>query len=194
MTQPSGSKTPAPPKMSAPPLSRIVGIETIRPSGLFVKVDATPDECVAIASSFRLPSVEQLHAEFRLERKGDRVTVTGTVAANLHQTCIVSLEAFTVTFKEDVTLAFLPEEDVTALIAKMEAEEGDLDELEGRDPDRIPDPIIDNAIDLGAVACEFLSLGLDPYPRKPGAVFENESAKVGSISPFSALAGLKDRN
>ena len=188
MTQPSGSKTPL------PPLSRPVGVETIRPSGLFVKVDATVDECAAIARSFRLPSVEQLHAEFRLERKGDRVTVKGTVAASLHQTCIVSLEAFPVTFKEDVTLAFLPEEDVTALIAKMEAEDGDLDELEGRDPDRIPDPIIDNAIDLGAVTCEFLSLGLDPYPRKPGAAFEAESSKVGSISPFSVLAGLKDRS
>ena len=31
---------------------------------------------------------------------------------------------------------------------------------------------VDGAIDLGAVATEFLLLGLDPYPRKPGAVFE----------------------
>ncbi|MGL4974400.1 MAG: YceD family protein [Bosea sp. (in: a-proteobacteria)] len=188
MTVPPGSKTPP------LPLSRPVGIETIRPSGLSVKVDGTAEECAAIARSFRLPSVEQLHAEFRLERKGDRVTVTGNVAANLHQTCIVSLEAFPVTFKEDVTLTFLPEEDVNALIAKMEAEEGDDEALESRDPDRIPDPIIDNTIDLGAVACEFLSLGLDPYPRKPGAVFEAESAKVGSISPFSALEKLKGRS
>ena len=27
-------------------------------------------------------------------------------------------------------------------------------------------------VDLGAVATEFLLLGIDPYPRKPGAVFE----------------------
>lgn len=187
MTTPSGSKN------ALPPLSRSVGIETIRPSGLFVKVDATPDELLAVARSFRLPSVEQVHAEFRLERKGDRVTVTGMVTASLHQTCIVSLEAFPSTLKESISLAFLPQEDVTALIAAMEAEDGDDDELESRDPDRLPDPIIDNAIDLGAVTCEFLSLGLDAYPRKPGAVFETERASAGSVSAFSALASLKDR-
>jgi hypothetical protein len=187
MTASPGSKS------SLPPISRPISIEMIRPSGLFVKVDATPDELLAVARSFRLPSVEQLHAEFRLERKGDRVTVTGTITASLHQTCIVSLEAFPVTFKEDVSLAFLPEEDVAKLIAALEAEDGDEDELEGRDPDRIPDAIIDHAIDLGGVACEFLSLGLDPYPRKPGAVFEAETASVGSVSAFSALAALKER-
>ena len=122
-----------------------------------------------------------------------RSTVTGTVTANLHQTCIVSLEAFPVIFKEDVSLVFLPEEDVAKLIAAMEAENGDEDELEGRDPDRIPDAIVDHALDLGAIACEFISLGLDPYPRKPGAVFELEAASVGSVSAFSALAALKER-
>ena len=27
-------------------------------------------------------------------------------------------------------------------------------------------------IDLGALAAEFLALGLDPYPRKPGVAFD----------------------
>ena len=33
-----------------------------------------------------------------------------------------------------------------------------------------PDPIVDGKIDLGALAAEFMILGLDPYPRKPGVV------------------------
>ncbi len=35
-----------------------------------------------------------------------------------------------------------------------------------------PEPLIGGVVDLGALATEFLILGLDPYPRKPGAVFE----------------------
>ena len=31
--------------------------------------------------------------------------------------------------------------------------------------------MIDGKIDLGALAAEFFALGLDPYPRKPGAEF-----------------------
>ncbi len=34
------------------------------------------------------------------------------------------------------------------------------------------EPLIGGVIDLGALATEFLILGLDPYPRKPGAVFQ----------------------
>ena len=34
------------------------------------------------------------------------------------------------------------------------------------------EPLIGGSVDLGALATEFLILGLDPYPRKPGAVFQ----------------------
>ena len=51
-----------------------------------------------------------------------------------------------------------------------------------------PDPIIDGKIDLGALAAEFFALGLDPYPRKPGATFEESTESEPADSPFSALA------
>ena len=41
---------------------------------------------------------------------------------------------------------------------------------------------------------EFLILGLDPYPRKPGAVFQQPQDVKPDPSPFAALAGLKDRD
>ena len=34
------------------------------------------------------------------------------------------------------------------------------------------EPLIDGTIDLGVLATEFLILGIDPYPRKPDAVFQ----------------------
>ena len=35
-----------------------------------------------------------------------------------------------------------------------------------------PEPIVNGVIDLGRLATDALFLGIDPYPRKPDAVFE----------------------
>lgn len=50
-----------------------------------------------------------------------------------------------------------------------------------------PDPIIDGKVDLGVLAAEFFALGLDPYPRKPGASFKPPDEQRAKDSPFSAL-------
>src|SRR5271156_3377550 len=57
-----------------------------------------------------------------------------------------------------------------------------------------PEPLIGGVVDLGALATEFLILGLDPYPRKPGAVFELPQDVKPEPGPFAALAGLKDKH
>ena len=54
-----------------------------------------------------------------------------------------------------------------------------------------PEPLTGGVVDLGALATEFLILGVDPYPRKPGAVLEASSAGDDSVKPFAALAALK---
>ena len=52
-----------------------------------------------------------------------------------------------------------------------------------------PDPLIDGRIDLGELAAEFVALGLDPYPRKPGVEFEApERTETKRTSPFASLA------
>lgn len=59
-----------------------------------------------------------------------------------------------------------------------------------------PDPITDGKIDLGTLASEFLTLGLDPYPRKPGVSFEPPGGlgvdAAADESPFSILRKLKE--
>ena len=54
-----------------------------------------------------------------------------------------------------------------------------------------PEPLIGGVVDLGALATEFLILGLDPYPRKAGAVFQPPAQAQPDESPFAALAKLK---
>ncbi len=46
-------------------------------------------------------------------------------------------------------------------------------------------------VDLGAIATEYFLLGIDPYPRKPGAEFQSPSAGEAAANPFAALAALK---
>ena len=35
-----------------------------------------------------------------------------------------------------------------------------------------PEPLAEGYVDLGVIATEYFLLGIDPYPRKEGAVFE----------------------
>jgi hypothetical protein len=51
--------------------------------------------------------------------------------------------------------------------------------------------LIGGTVDLGALATEFLILGLDPYPRKPGATFQPPGGASADEGPFAALAKLK---
>jgi hypothetical protein len=53
------------------------------------------------------------------------------------------------------------------------------------------EPLIGGSVDLGALATEFLILGLDPYPRKPGAIFQPPMDLEPEEGPFAALAALK---
>ena len=57
--------------------------------------------------------------------------------------------------------------------------------------DRQTEPLVDGKIDLGALAIEFLILGLDPYPRKPGAIFQPPADAQPDEGPFAALGVLK---
>ena len=67
-----------------------------------------------------------------------------------------------------------------------EAEESD---EEIPDP---PEPIVDGIIDLGRLATDALFLAIDPYPRKPDAVFEpSVEAADPEDHPFAALKALK---
>ena len=54
--------------------------------------------------------------------------------------------------------------------------------------------LVGGMVDLGAIATEYFLLGIDPYPRKPGAVFDHEIAPPDPEDhPFAALKALKGK-
>lgn len=167
------------------PFSRVVRVDTVPRDGQSVVIEASPAEREALAALYRLPSIEELTAEFSVRRSGDgQVRVTGAVQGRLTQTCVVSLEPFPAVVNEEVDVRFarLPDEAVARRLSK-EPQSFSID-----DEDE-PDPIIDGKIDLGALVAEFFALGLDPYPRKPDVSFESPQSQEDAASPFAALGG-----
>lgn len=167
------------------PLSRVVRIDALPREGRTVTVEANPAERQALASLHGLPAIAALTATLRVEPAGSGgARVTGAVRGKLTQTCVVTLEPFEATVDEavDVRFAAEPEEDSSRRAAHETLSLSLADEED-------PDPVIDGKIDLGALAAEFFALGLDPYPRKPGVVFEPPEEGADKSLPFAALRG-----
>ncbi|GBU17158.1 MULTISPECIES: DUF177 domain-containing protein [Methylobacterium] len=158
------------------PLSRSVPVDRLRQGPDGYTVEATPEECAALAADFGLPAIHALSGHFRADGPTTRLVVTGTVEARITQTCSVTLEPFETEVSEPVEVAFTD----TDRLAGTDAEDED-----------VPDPIVGGRIDLGALTAEFLALGLDPYPRKPGVAFEPH--EEAAEKPLAALHRLKGR-
>lgn len=175
--------------------SHTVRVETIRQRGTPAVVGVDTDALARIAAALGIASLERLEGRFTLTRNGERVRLEGHLDAELHQTCIVTLEPFAVALSLPVRLDFMPEADLAAIAARAARDAGkDTGEIDIEvklNEDDPPEPIVDGVIDLGAVMLEFLALSLDPYPRKPGAAFAAAEPDVLLQSPFAALARLK---
>ena len=153
--------------------SRVVRVDALPREGQVVTIDATPGEREELASFYQLPAIATLTATLRLEpwgRGGARVN--GAVHGELTQVCVVSLEPFPATVDEAVDVRFAPQ--MVADLKSLPGKETQTFSLADEDE---PDPVINGKIDLGALVAEFFALGLDPYPRKPGAVLVS-SARI----------------
>jgi uncharacterized metal-binding protein YceD (DUF177 family) len=120
-------------------------------------------------------------------KSGGRVHVAGHVRARIGQTCVVTLEPIENDIDEPIDLIFAPPEQIPQL-ADLVDEAADSD-VEIPDP---PEPIVDGVIDLGRLATDALFLGIDPYPRRPDAVFEPPVVAADPEDhPFAALKALQ---
>jgi len=149
-------------------------------------VELEPDEATrqAIAKVADVATLPRLKAIFDLTRLGaEGLRVEGRVLATVVQNCVVTLESIESRIDEAVDLVFRPE---AGELPGASAE--DVDALDTEVP---PETLVDGMVDLGTLATEFLILGIDPYPRKPDAVFDAPPAGDPASHPFAALAALK---
>jgi uncharacterized metal-binding protein YceD (DUF177 family) len=139
----------------------------------------------AVASAIGVVALPRLEATFELTRQGPGgLRVVGRVLASAIQNCVVTLEPVESEIDEAVDLVFTPQADAAAEQAGVVA----VHALDAADP---PEALRDGVVDLGGLIIEFLILGIDPYPRKAGAVFDAPPAGDPASHPFAALAALK---
>ncbi len=152
--------------------------------------ELVPDSEVraAVARFAGLRDLLRFQGSFDVSRHGVAgLHVRGSISATVGQNCVVTLEPLENDIEEAIDLVFLPPPDPPPPGKEPEAEprEPKWDDAE---------PLIGGIVDLGMLATEFLMLGIDPYPRKPGAVFEPLPDHKPDGGPFAALAKLtKDR-
>jgi uncharacterized metal-binding protein YceD (DUF177 family) len=193
--------------MSDAALSRKIIVATLPKEGEVLRIDANSDELRAMEAAYAIPRVRRFVADFKLKPEGKAgASLRGAIDVEMDRICVVSLESFPVTLRETVELTFAPARITASQPARDRKEKSgrNRDDMEieldvafdGNDP---PEPIENGVIDLGAVACEFFALSLDPYPRKPGVTFEADEGPAvedGPIkaNPFAVLARLKDNS
>jgi uncharacterized metal-binding protein YceD (DUF177 family) len=149
------------------------------------RVELAPDAAAreAIARSLGLAALPRLEAVFDLARHGrDGLHLVGRVSATVGQTCVVTLEPVANEVEEAIDLVFLPPS-----LPQAEPSDRPLS-IAAEEP---PEQLHDGTVDLAAVALEFLLLGIDPYPRRPGVRFDAPPAGDPKAHPFAALAALK---
>jgi uncharacterized metal-binding protein YceD (DUF177 family) len=172
----------------ADPWSVPVLVAQLPDTGLHREIEANRAIRDAMADVAGLREVLSASASFDLTPKnGGRVHVAGHVRARVGQTCVVSLDPIENDIDEAIDLIFAPPEQIPELSDLVdEAAESD---VEIPDP---PEPIVNGVIDLGRLATDALFLAIDPYPRKPGAVFEPlVEAADPEDHPFAALKALR---
>ena len=181
-------------KQAPAPWQVPVAIEDVAETGRHFDLVADNDVRAAVARVVGLRDLPKLEANFDVTRHGaDGLHVSGRMSATVGQNCVVTLEPLTNEVEEDIDLVFAPP---PPPVERKAGEDEALEEASGR-PQRSwngPEPLLGGVVDLGALATEFLILGLDPYPRKPGAVFELPQDVKPDPGPFAALAGLKEKH
>ncbi len=165
-----------------------VAVEQISETGLHRDIEA--DEAIreGIAELGGLREVLAARASLDVTpMSGGRFHVEGRVRARIGQTCVVTLDPIENDIDEPIDLIFAPPEQIPEMADLVEeAAESD---VEIPDP---PEPIENGVIDLGRVATDALYLAVDPYPRKPDAVFEPPVvAEDPEDHPFAALKALQ---
>lgn len=164
------------------PWSKPVMVAEIPEDGARYELAADAETRAAIAQSAGLRDIPVLTATFDVLSRAGGVSVRGEVKARVGQICVVSLEPIENEVHETVDLLFAPPaEALPETGARVRRKKGEP-----------PEPLDNGVVDLGAIATEFLLLGLDPYPRKQGVEFAPPQPEGDPVThPFAALAALK---
>jgi len=163
-------------------------VEQIPDTGLHRDLEANAAARSAMAELAGLRDILSASASLDVTPKsGGRFHVEGRVRARVGQICVVSLDPIENEIDEEIDLIFAPPDQIPQLSDLVD----DAVESETEIPDP-PEPIEKGVIDLGRLATDALFLAIDPYPRRPDAVFDLPTHEPDPEDhPFAALKALQ---
>ena len=131
----------------------------------------------AIAKWLKILDLPRFEAELTLVPARTGWHLSGKLTGQAIQACGLTLEPIEEQVNDTFGMDF------------VEADEpSDASEVEVVLDEDSPDIVTDGRIDVSRHVLEHLSLALNPFPRKPGAVFEAPE-ETAEISPFAVLKG-----
>lgn len=173
--------SPSPSNPDGPEFSRPVEVTQVGPAGLTLAIEAGADERKRLAERLGVNEIRVLTADVRLAQRGAGIAVAVDWRAEVVQDCVVTLDPVEARLAGKEEIVFGPPEAEPAPGEEIEIDPEDADPAE---------PIVNGRIDVGEVVAEQLALHIDPYPRKPGAVFEGKEPEAeAKVSPFAVLGG-----
>jgi hypothetical protein len=136
-----------------PEFSRPILVAGLRAGGERLVLEATAEECAALALRFGIEGVRSLNAALTVTPKARGVvSVRGRVQARLDRTCVVTLEPL--------------EEEIDAPLAILFRPEGAWERALSLEPEgEDEEPYHGGVIDLGEAVAQTLALAFDPWPR-----------------------------
>ncbi len=184
--------------MSGPPMEAtealsawVHRVEDIPERGLAMERSANEAELAAVARALDIPACHRLDVTYRLKPLGGgRYRLTGTLAADVTQSCIVTLEPIDSDIRETFEEEYWPPE---LLHQDAEGKNGEAEQEILSQHSR--EVIEQGSIAVGRLVYEQIATALDPYPRRSDAAFqwqEQDADAAASDSPFAVLARLKD--
>lgn len=162
-----------------------VKLHELAQGALKVRLEPDAAERAKVAHDLGLESLPMLSADLTVRPWLDGAEITGRFQAVVGQICGVTLDPFEQPLSGEIAVQVVPRGSPSAPTEEKGEAESD---PEAPDP---PDVLEGDQIDLAAYVVEHLSLEIDPFPRKPGAVFEPPEPEV-ERSPFAALLKLKN--
>lgn len=166
-----------------------------------LSISATPQERKDLARRLRVADIETLGAEITAQREPGStiIHIEGRVTARIVQNCITTrqpvAEEVSETFESWYADPAQAVPFVKARREKLNRGERDMEVLPERDD---PDLVTDGFIDVAELAAQYLSLGINPYPRAAdeppiGAEPLVMTAGAARRNPFAALKDWKAR-
>jgi len=170
-----------------PPIARLFDLNRLSEAGFETTIEPGPEDRKKLAEWADVVAVNRFLGRILLRRlSSSRFAYSGHLEADIEQSCTISLEPVF----DTIVMDFARELHLVPHVKKVIDISGELSAAAG--DDEVPEEIDIPRFDIAGPLLEEFLLGIDPYPKAPGASLEVPEDEVAKLeNPFAVLKALK---